>query len=243
LSRLCSQMMKNNSSSATSVAVSIKGTKDGLVVSLGHDRWKELVKELEEHLRQQGSFFDGADAILEVGTRELSADRLTEIREVLQIHHMELQVVRASSGVTREAAAALGIRTERASSQREGKSGSSADDRQGGEALLLRQTIRSGQSVQYPGHITIVGDVNPGAQVVAGGDIVVWGRVRGVLHAGATGDKQAVVCALVLTPTQLRISDQIARPPDGETRDPPVPEVARVQDNGIVVSAWNVARL
>jgi septum site-determining protein MinC len=236
-------MMNNNSSSATSVTVSIKGTKDGLVVSLGQGRWKELVKELKEHLRQQASFFDGAHAILDGGTRELSADRLTEIREVLQTHHMELQVVRTSSLATQEAAAALEIRAERVSSQSEGRSGSSADDHQGQEGLLLRQTIRSGQSVQYPGHITIVGDVNPGAQVVAGGDIVVWGKVRGVLHAGATGDDEAVVCALVLTPTQLRIGDQIARPPDGETRDPSVPEVARVQDNAIVVSAWNVARL
>ena len=80
-------------------------------------------------------------------------------------------------------------------------------------ALLVRRTIRSGQLCQYAGTIVVIGDVNPGAQVVAEGDVIVWGKLRGVVHAGAAGDDHSMVGALVLAPTQLRIGHLIARAP------------------------------
>ena len=75
------------------------------------------------------------------------------------------------------------------------------------------------------------------AEVVAGGDIVVWGRVRGVVHAEALGDEGAIICALDLAPTQLRIASYIARSPDDKRRKP-VPEVASVHDGHIVAESW-----
>jgi septum site-determining protein MinC len=104
--------------------------------------------------------------------------------------------------------------------------------------LLVRRTLRSGQAIQHPGHVVVIGDVNPGAEVVAAGDVVVWGRLRGLVHAGAMGDDEALVCALRLTPTQLRIGNHIARPPDQERQDDRPPEMARVQGNRIVVEPW-----
>ena len=76
--------------------------------------------------------------------------------------------------------------------------------------LFHRGTLRGGQSLANLGHIVVVGDVNPGAELVAGGDIVVFGSLRGVAHAGAQGDRSARVYALVLDPTQLRIATSIA---------------------------------
>jgi septum site-determining protein MinC len=104
--------------------------------------------------------------------------------------------------------------------------------------LVVRRTLRSGQSLRHPGHIVVIGDVNPGAEVVAGGDIVVWGRVRGMVHAGALGDEGAVICALDMAPTQLRIAGRIARSPE-ERRRKPVPEVASVHDGQIVAIPWH----
>jgi septum site-determining protein MinC len=74
--------------------------------------------------------------------------------------------------------------------------------------------------------------------VVAGGSILIWGRLRGIVHAGAEGDASAIICALALTPTQLRIAGQIAIPPaqTGEIR----PEVARLVDGKVVAEPWNV---
>jgi septum site-determining protein MinC len=83
----------------------------------------------------------------------------------------------------------------------------------------------------------IIGDVNPGAEVVAGGDIVVWGRARGLVHAGALEDENAVICALELAPTQLRIASHIARSPE-ERPAQPVPERASVRDGQIVAVPW-----
>jgi septum site-determining protein MinC len=103
--------------------------------------------------------------------------------------------------------------------------------------IVVRGTLRSGQTIHHAGHVTVIGDVNPGAEVVAGGDIVVWGKLRGIAHAGAMGDG-ALVCALQLAPSQIRISSHIARPPD-RGRPPKVAEIASIQDDGIVVERWD----
>jgi septum site-determining protein MinC len=97
--------------------------------------------------------------------------------------------------------------------------------------------VRSGQTFNYAGTIVIIGDVNPGAEVIAEGDVIVWGKLRGVVHAGAAGNEDAVVGALILAPTQLRIGKQIARAPD-DRRARHFPEVARVRDGHIVVEPW-----
>jgi septum site-determining protein MinC len=106
-------------------------------------------------------------------------------------------------------------------------------------SLLLRETLRSGRSVYHEGHVVIIGDVNPGAEIIAGGDVVVWGKLRGLVHAGAHGDGAAVICALVLNPTQLRIAGKIAVAP-GEKRRRPQPEQVRLVDGQLVAEEWNV---
>jgi septum site-determining protein MinC len=108
--------------------------------------------------------------------------------------------------------------------------------------IVERGTLRSGQTIRHAGHITLIGDVNPGGELVAGGDVIVWGKLRGTVHAGAMGDKGAIVCALELAPNQIRIGPQIARPPD-RGRSPRVPEIARVQEGQIIVERWNTANL
>jgi septum site-determining protein MinC len=85
--------------------------------------------------------------------------------------------------------------------------------------------------------VIVIGDVNPGAEIVAGGHVLVWGRLRGTVHAGATGDEEAIVCALDMSPTQLRIAGYITRSPD-ERRRHPRPEVAAVRDGQIVAVPW-----
>ena len=101
----------------------------------------------------------------------------------------------------------------------------------------MHRTLRSGFSLQHAGHVVLIGDVNPGAEIIAGGDVIVWGHVRGMVHAGAGGNEGAVVCALDLAPTQLRIGGQIATTP--QRRDKPQPELARVVDGRVVAVPWN----
>ncbi len=108
------------------------------------------------------------------------------------------------------------------------------------EGILLRRTLRSGQVARHEGHVAVIGDVNAGAEIVAGGDVIVWGKVRGIIHAGAMGDENAVVCALHLAPTQLRIGPHIARAPEGHAVRPRAPEKASVRDGSIVVEPWSM---
>lgn len=101
-------------------------------------------------------------------------------------------------------------------------------------------TLRGGQSLQHVGNIVVVGDVNPGSELVAAGDVVVFGRLLGVAHAGAEGDERAKVYALHLEATQLRIATSIAL--DEERRTPGAqPEIAFVRDGRITVAPFSKA--
>lgn len=105
--------------------------------------------------------------------------------------------------------------------------------------LYLRQTLRSGQAVTHKGDLVIIGDVNPGAEVSAEGDITIWGALRGVAHAGITGNASAEIRALKFDPIQLRIAHAIARAPDRSKTGfigPTGPETARIVDGKIRIS-------
>jgi septum site-determining protein MinC len=64
----------------------------------------------------------------------------------------------------------------------------------------------------------------------------VWGRLRGVVHAGAQGNRDAVVCALDLSPTQLRIANEIAISPSRGEK--PQPEIVRLKDGHLQAEPW-----
>jgi septum site-determining protein MinC len=105
------------------------------------------------------------------------------------------------------------------------------------DTLFLRRTVRSGQAIHHPSNVVVLGDVNPGAEIVAGGDIIVWGVLRGMVHAGYPDNDSAVVCALQLAPVQLRVAHLLSRPPE-DFEAQPRPEVAAIRQGQIVVETW-----
>jgi len=230
--------------------VNIKGTSDGLVVDIGAGDWDGLLAELSALLEQTASFFKGGRVALRVGPRQLSADQLERIGGLLEQHQMSLWAVFSDSEETRQAVASLGLETalvpaapaDRGPAGHLEGAGSGEASQAEEDAVLVRRTLRSGQALRYAGHVVVIGDVNPGAEIFAGGDVVVWGRLRGTVHAGASGDDRAVVCALALAPTQLRIGRYIARSPgnetDGQHAKVILPETASVQEDQIVVEPW-----
>lgn len=104
-----------------------------------------------------------------------------------------------------------------------------------GITKYIHNTLRSGSSIKYNGSIVIVGDVNPGAEVIATGNIIVMGALRGIAHAGVLGNDSALVVAFSLEPTQLRISNIIARSPDHQEYKPAYPEKACINGNTIII--------
>ena len=224
--------------------IDIKGTNYGLVINIGPGDWNSLLNELTSRLEVTPSFFKGGRVALHIGPRQMTKDQLKHVGDLLQMHQMSLWAVISESDVTREQAMSLGLESTLIPSPTAGpdnkENGIAASEET--DAILVRRTLRSGQSLHHPGHVVVIGDVNPGAEIVAGGDVVVWGRLRGIVHAGASGDGSAVVCALALAPMQLRISRHIARSPGSELDqkhlDGTAPEVASVQDDQIVVEPW-----
>lgn len=106
------------------------------------------------------------------------------------------------------------------------------------ETVYYRQTLRSGQVLEANGHVVIVGDAHPGSEVYADGDILVWGVLGGIAHAGRQGYDQAEIRAIRIEAVQLRIGHAIARRPDRlfkVTHKRRGPEVARIQDGEIQI--------
>jgi septum site-determining protein MinC len=103
------------------------------------------------------------------------------------------------------------------------------------EPLYLQTTLRSGNEIHHPGTVVILGDLNPGSAVVAEGDILVWGRLRGMAHAGVSGNRQCQIMTLQMEPTQLRIADLVARAPE-QVPNRFDPEVAYIAEGRIQIA-------
>jgi septum site-determining protein MinC len=142
-----------------------------------------------EQLDQQAEFLRGARLALDVGNRILKAIDLGQLRDQLSERGLTLWAVLSGSPTTEQTAQTLGLATRIAKPPPERVVSSAVTSLKGGEqAVLVRRTLRSGFSLKHPGHIIVIGDVNPGAEIVAGGDVLVWGHLRGLVHAGAEGD-------------------------------------------------------
>lgn len=77
------------------------------------------------------------------------------------------------------------------------------------ETKFFRGSLRSGKKIEYEGSIVVLGDVNSGAEVIAGENIVIVGTLRGMAHAGAKGNRKAMISAVSIETPQLRIADII----------------------------------
>lgn len=230
--------------------ISIKGIREGLLISVpDRGSFADLLAMLRAELSLKQAFLQGSQVALQIGYRKVNKDDLRALQALFEQNQLELWAVLAEEPVAREAARELALAIRLSGSQTDLNGNlltpAAATERvtavlpenpsQGG--LILKETLRSGRSIYHEGHVVIIGDVNPGAEVVASGDVIVWGRLRGLVHAGALGDETAVICALELTPTQLRIADQIAISPD-EKRGKAIPEQAAIRNGQIVAEMW-----
>ncbi|MEI7989164.1 MAG: septum site-determining protein MinC [Chloroflexota bacterium] len=219
----------------------VKGIRDGLLITFEDDEqsWQAKCDALLQHLDAQIEFLKGAKLALDVGSLAIKAADLGSLRDQISERGLSLWAVVSNSPVTEQTAQMLGMATRLHTTTPE-RSGRQADSSmQGEDAIFVRRTLRSGNRLQHNGHVIIIGDVNPGAEIIAGGDVVVWGKLRGTVHAGAQGNENAIVCALELSPTQLRIADQVATTPQGHSASKP--EIACLKDGQVLAEIWNPA--
>jgi septum site-determining protein MinC len=218
--------------------VEVKGIRDGILITLGDGNWDVIERELLNHLDSQSNFLRGARLAVDVGNQVLKAVELGRLRNEVSERQMTLWAVLSGSPTTEVTAQTLGLAT-RLSKPRPELTNARIDTavHEGEEAILIHRTLRSGFSVQHKGHVIVIGDANPGAEILASGNIIVWGRLRGLVHAGAEGDEKSIVCALELNPTQLRIAGRFA--PQNPARRSNQPAIARLVNDQIQVENWD----
>ena len=227
----------------SSDVVEFKGYGDDINIILSDDAaFSDLESELIRKLEDSDEFFAGATdvtVVLDMGDRVFSSEECEKLREILSDRfNLVISGALSQSDETRKAVEKVGWgvgtheQKEQKRRKREKKKIPAVKEN---DAILLRQTVRSGQILWHSGNIVIIGDVNPGAEVVAIGSIVIIGALRGVAHAGAEGDTSASIIALNLRPIQLRIAEYIGRSPDLNLQMDNVPEEALVKDGNIVI--------
>lgn len=228
--------------------ISVKGWKNGvLVVVPAAAAWDEVVTQIEGKLKEAQDFWKGAQTTLDMGDRAVAHDDLEGLLGLMRGDYgLVPTAVVTTAETTKEAAGKLGLEAHDKLPAPEKKPAPAIAEPAGvsgtaslplNNALYLKQTVRSGQRVQHDGHLVICGDVNAGAEVLASGDIVVFGTLRGVAHAGSAGDETARIVATNLRPTQIRIGSRIARSPDAGS--PPLskfPEIALVENGEICIN-------
>jgi septum site-determining protein MinC len=216
--------------SEQTIPIQIKGLRDGLLITVGNGEWAAIEPALLEQIQAQGDFFQGARIALDVGPQVLKVNELVSLRDKLSEQGISLWAVLSESPTTEKTAQLLGLATRISKPRPEETRQYSVEDLGDEAALFIGKTLRSGTRIEFPGHVVVFGDVNPGAEVVAEGNVIVWGRVRGMIHAGAQGNTSAFICALDLSPMQLRIADEVSAML--EPQDDPLPEVASLNEEG-----------
>ncbi|WP_231493361.1 septum site-determining protein MinC [Alicyclobacillus macrosporangiidus] len=180
--------------------VAVKGTREGLVFLLDeHCAYADLYRCLTDLFTgESAGLFNGPQVAVSVdyGDRVLTPEQARELLGVFLAR--ENFFVREWGGHTAARRALYGQRP-------------SARTR---NQFIHKGTVRAGQDLYFDGDVVVVGDVNPGGQVSAAGDIYVFGRLRGVAHAGIHGDERAIIAAAEFAPTQVRIASVVGWEPE-----------------------------
>jgi septum site-determining protein MinC len=205
--------------------------------------WERIEQELKHRLYNDSGKWEGETPINLIAEDQLlDARHLQSIERILKEVKLQLQCVQTHRRQTAVAAATAGYSVEQRSIIEATVDRLKTTKQLLTEPLYLEATIRSGVEIRHSGNVIVVGDLNPSGAVIAAGDIIIWGRLRGTVHAGAQGDRSRRIMALQIEPSQLRIADVISRVSE-KPKDKTEPEVAYVTIDGIrIESAIDFAR-
>ena len=205
-------------------------------VSASELSWSDIWQQIRQRLNAGDRFrVSNTPVHLMAQDRLVDARQLQELAEALTEVQLRLISVSTSRRQTAIAAVTSGYSVEQLQPITSLNSEPTATAVPQADALYLEMTVRSGVEIRHPGTVILLGDLNPGGIVIADGDIIIWGRLRGIAHAGAGGNRECLIMALQMEPTQLRIADAVARAPE----KPPMqfsPEVAHITLQGIRIA-------
>lgn len=217
--------------------ITFKATSNGLILIFREeDSFETIINQIEKKLDSAGKFFKGASLAVKYRGKQLSKDEENAICQ-LMISKTDAEI-KSFEYDTEEYVSIQNMEQTQDNDKLKMKKMFFTGINEG-NAKFYRGTVRSGQLVSFDGNVVVIGDVNPGGEVEATGNVAVMGSLRGIVHAGADGNKEAVVVALNLQPMQLRIADVITRSPDEkENRNNYIPEIAFVKDNMVYIERF-----
>jgi septum site-determining protein MinC len=217
-------------------SVTFKGTVNGLTIILKQDAtFEEVVSSMRTKIDNAGKFFKGARLAVKYRGRVLNELEKTELYNLL-ISESGAQIISFDEEIVETKPQLNSNKNERNNQIKKYMFFKGIDE---GQTKFYRGTVRSGQLITFDGNLVVLGDVNPGGVIEATGNVVVMGTLRGVVHAGSDGNKDAIVAALCLNPTQLRIGDIITRSPDEKSANANfIPELAYVKDDKLFVERF-----
>lgn len=222
-----------------SEAVSIKGTRHGLLILLDKERdFEDIKQNLYKKMDSARGFFKGAEFAFYQEPEENEQKQVLEqiCMEYGLIHQPDIRLKITTNPTAAPSPEITSAYEQKAVVTSEEKNNQT-------DTLLVKRSLRSGQKVHYPGHVVVLGDIHPGAEVVAYGNVLVMGSCRGVVHAGADGNRYARVVAHRLSPSQLRIGSSIACAPTDSIEVTHYPEIAYLSpDSQIIVETYNSRR-
>jgi septum site-determining protein MinC len=197
--------------------ITIKGTKDGLIFLFDeYCSFYEIIRELEEKLTS--SLIENEHPLVKVtihlGNRYLTNEMKNEIEQIFQSKKNFIVEKFTSNVMHRQEAEEMIQKLE---------------------ITPIKTIVRSGQVVHVDGDALLIGDVNPGGKITASGNIYVLGKLYGIAHAGIDGDRNAIVVASYMNPTQLRIADLFSRSPDYETEGVSLEYAYIDQENEVIL--------
>lgn len=209
--------------------ITVKGNREGLHIFCHETAsWHEVIAEIKERLLgEHGCFFEGASVIVEIGSRTLSVEEVSVLWALCEECGVKIKGIKTDTNIEFSPA-------ENKCYLPQEKDLPETDCISPKPIYIIKRNLRSGQNITFDGHVLVFGDVNPGAEIIASGFIMVMGSLRGTAHAGVSGDENSWVMAYRLQPTQLRIANCITRAPDEE---PQGPEIAKIQEGVIVCEA------
>lgn len=212
---------------AESPPLQVKADRNGFIlVPDPAATFDSIMEYMRQRLEQSHDFFHEAQMILDLRTRPFQTDEILTLNEMLfEKSKVKLVEVRLSDS--------LSFCVEGETRRQRIESRDSGQARQNDSPIIVRSTCRSGVRIVSPSDCVVLGDVNPGAEIAAAGDVVVFGVLRGIAHAGAEGERSARIWALSIEPSQIRIADLVAVPPRGGKPVPKRFEVAEIQ-NGVI---------
>ncbi|AEV67791.1 septum site-determining protein MinC [Acetivibrio clariflavus] len=222
-------------------SVIFKGSLNCLTIIMKEEiEFDEILNQIEEKIISAGKFFKGAKLKVKYRGKKLSFEEEEKVFQLLQ-SKSGAQITGIEMDMEEPPKAEVEPIPQPHAKIR--MSNFYFKGLEEGITKFYRGTVRSGQLINFDGNLVVIGDVNPGAELIATGNVVVMGSLRGIVHAGANGNKQAIVVALNLQPTQLRIADIITRSPDEKDNSGQfIPEIAYVKDDMVYIERYLPAR-